>query len=167
MLVGNSEDRRRSAVRPSLFFQRDFCPFACEHALQIPYFIITRQQKSKEIVRGLLKTRLEHLREALTLTWTELQERLGVGESMLYFMRTGARNPSPKVLRRITELEVEAGIATPRPPHIVVKESPVEYTVTRERKQLDIVELKRQVAALKRQLATLERTLEEADHAND
>ena len=109
-------------------------------------------------------SRLDGLKETMTLTWGELSTRLQLSRAMLDFMRTGARNPSPKVLRRITELEVEAGIATPRPPPIVVKESPVEYTVTRNRKPLDIVELKRQVAAMKRQLASLERTIEEATH---
>ena len=109
-------------------------------------------------------SRLDGLKETMTLTWGELSTRLQLSRAMLDFMRTGARNPSPKVLRRITELEVEAGIATPRPPHTVVKESPVDYTVRRDRKQLDIVELRRQVAAMKRQLASLERTIEEATH---
>jgi transcriptional regulator with XRE-family HTH domain len=114
-----------------------------------------------------IQERLGALRTALMLNWRELYERLGISERTLHYLRTGARNPSPKVLRRITELEAEAGIVSPRPVSLAVHSPAVDYTVKRERKPLDIVELKRHVAELKRQVASLERTIEEAEHANN
>jgi hypothetical protein len=97
------------------------------------------------------------------LTWTELQERLGVSESMLYFMRTGARKPSPKMLRRITELEREAGIGTYSPRRLLAREPSADYNPSVERKPLDIVAVRQQVSDLKRQIELLEKLLE--DHS--
>ena len=54
--------------------------------------------------------RLENLRRALTLNWGELATKLEISRAMLDFIRTGARNPSAKVLRKIEQAEIEAGI---------------------------------------------------------
>jgi transcriptional regulator with XRE-family HTH domain len=98
--------------------------------------------------------------------WKELASTLGITVTMLHYLRTGARNPSPKLLRRINELETEAGLVSPVPSRLLVKESEVSYTTKREAKHIDIVEIRRQVADLKRQVASLEKLLEEsnADH---
>ena len=54
--------------------------------------------------------RLEKLKEAKTLSWGELCDLLQVNRSMMHYLRTGERKPSPKLLRRIEEAEKEAGI---------------------------------------------------------
>ena len=59
--------------------------------------------------------RLEKLRKALVLGWSELAERLEISRAMLDFVKTGKRNASPKLLRRIEQAEREAGIATETP----------------------------------------------------
>lgn len=86
---------------------------------------------------------------------------------MLDFMRTGARNPSPKMLRRIMELEVEAGLQRPLSHPMLVRESQADYSHSVDSKHLHITELKRQVAVIERQLAELKRTIEESEHAHD
>jgi transcriptional regulator with XRE-family HTH domain len=133
----------------------------------MPYRYLTAalhvNKESKDFVRGAVRDRLDKLRLTLMLTWNELQERLGVSESMLYFMRTGERQPSPKLMRRIMELEREAGIVTDPPKRLLVSERPAEYTTKVERKPLDIVVLRQQVTDLKRQVAALEKLLEDAD----
>jgi hypothetical protein len=134
----------------------------------MPYRYLTAtlhvNKESKDFVRGAVRDRLEKLRSTLLLTWTELQERLGVSESMLYFMRTGDRHPSPKMLRRIMELESGAGIRSPPVPHpTLVREPPMEYRVGVERKHIDIQAVRQQVTDLKRQVAALEKLLEDAD----
>jgi transcriptional regulator with XRE-family HTH domain len=101
------------------------------------------------------------------LTWNELQERLGVSESMLYFMRTGARNPSPKMLRRIMELETEAGISQPVPSPMMVRETPGVYSVTRPAKHLNIVDLKHDLEQIEALARALRAKLEEVKHADD
>lgn len=109
-----------------------------------------------------MKGRLEKLRSALMLTWGELQQRLSISESMLYFIRTGARQPSPKLLRRIIELEKEAGIEADPPRRLQVREAPSEYVVSVERKPLDIVAVRKQVEQLEAQLLALKKLLEDA-----
>lgn len=78
-----------------------------------------------------MRTRLETLRTRLTMSWIELQKKLDISESTLYFLRTGARKPSPALLRKIVALEIAAGITHPEPqsqPHpIIVKETPPPY----------------------------------------
>ena len=113
-----------------------------------------------------MEERLQRLCERRTQSWKELAESLSIGSTMLHYLRTGARNPSPKVLRKIIELETEAGLVSPVPSRLLVKESEVSYTTKREAKHIDIVEIRRQVADLKRQVASLEKLLEEsnADH---
>jgi transcriptional regulator with XRE-family HTH domain len=113
-----------------------------------------------------MNARLQRLREVLRLEWGELAERLGLSRSMLDFVRKGQRNLSFKALSRLEDVERCAGFTPPPPIRLAVHSPPVEYTVKRERKPLDIVELKRQVAAMKRQLASLERMIEEAEHDN-
>ena len=67
--------------------------------------------------------RLENLRKALTLNWGELAAKLEISRAMLDFIRTGARNPSPRVLRKIEQAEIEAGLRGGR----AVRDSPVDY----------------------------------------
>jgi transcriptional regulator with XRE-family HTH domain len=112
-------------------------------------------------------TRLEGLKESLTLTWGELSKRLQISRAMLDFMRTGDRHPSPKMLRRIMELETEAGLTHPVPSPMMVRESQADYSHSVDSKHLHITELKRQVAVIERQLAELKRTIEESEHAHD
>lgn len=56
--------------------------------------------------------RLEDLRKSLRLNWRELREQIGIGETMLHYLRTGKRTPSPKVHRRIEELEARRTIGS-------------------------------------------------------
>ena len=60
-----------------------------------------------------LSERLERLRHARTVTWAELREVLGIGETMLHYLKTGQRQPSPKLIRRIEQAEREADLLPP------------------------------------------------------
>jgi hypothetical protein len=87
---------------------------------------------------------------------------------MFYALLSGTRNPSPKLQRRISELETEAGLhAAPVAHPMLVRESQADYSHSVDSKHLHITELKRQVAVIERQLAELKRTIEESEHAHD
>lgn len=68
--------------------------------------------------------RLEALRSRLTLSWAELADRIGISRSMLDFVRAGDRDPSPKTLRKIAAVEVDAGL---RSPTMILNEEPSRY----------------------------------------
>lgn len=68
--------------------------------------------------------RLDALRNRLTLSWAELAEKIGISRSMLDFVRAGARDPSPKTLRKIAAVEMEAGL---RSPTMILNEEPSRY----------------------------------------
>ena len=55
-------------------------------------------------------SRLERLKIHHCATWGEICDLLQVNRSMMHYLRTGERQPSPKLLRRIEEAEKEAGI---------------------------------------------------------
>ena len=109
-----------------------------------------------------MKARLDRLRDSLMLSWVELQKRLDISESMLYFVKTGARNPSRKLMRRITELEQEAGLR----PHTlavqVVKESAAEYDANPKAKELNMLELLQDVKRIEENVVALRKRVEEA-----
>ena len=111
-----------------------------------------------------MEERLDRLRGARTEEWKELADTLGITVVMLHYLRKGARNPSPKLLRRIMELETDAGLSPPSNTRLMVRETGPEYVTTRDRKHIDIVEARRQVVELERQLSLLKKTLEDADH---
>lgn len=48
------------------------------------------------------------------MEWGELATHLSLSRSMLDFVRNGHRKPSFKVLRRIEQAEIEAGITPPK-----------------------------------------------------
>jgi transcriptional regulator with XRE-family HTH domain len=62
-----------------------------------------------------LAERLGRLRAARTLSWGELRKDLDVGETTLHYLKTGERNPSPKLLRRIEAAERAAGLVPSGP----------------------------------------------------
>lgn len=70
-----------------------------------------------------MPNRLENLRKALTLNWGELAAKLEISRAMLDFIRTGARNPSPRVLRKIEQAEIEAGLRG----GTLVRDAPADY----------------------------------------
>ena len=55
-----------------------------------------------------LNDRLEALRKSLNLNYKELADMLHISRPMLDFLRSGKRKASPKVMRRIEELERDA-----------------------------------------------------------
>ena len=114
-----------------------------------------------------LPERLDALRSALVLNWREFYERLGISERTLHYIRTGARNPSPKLLRRIMELETEAGLTEPVPSPMMVRETPGVYSVTRPTKHLNIVDLKHDLEQIEAVARALRAKIEEAEHADD
>ncbi|MFH0878571.1 MAG: helix-turn-helix transcriptional regulator [Lentisphaerota bacterium] len=74
---------------------------------------------------------MEVLKERLSLSWGELATHLHISRSMLDFLRNGKRQPSPKMMRSITAVELSAGIAQsshglePKPiSHVVMERSP-------------------------------------------
>lgn len=58
-----------------------------------------------------LSQRVEALRARLLVNWSELAAMLDISRSMLNYVRSGAREPGPKLLRRIAELESRAAPA--------------------------------------------------------
>jgi hypothetical protein len=86
---------------------------------------------------------------------------------MLHYLRTGERKPSPKLMRRIMELETEAGISQPVPSPMMVRETPGVYSVTRPAKHLNIVELKHDLEQIEALARALRAKIEEVEHADD
>jgi transcriptional regulator with XRE-family HTH domain len=118
-----------------------------------------------------MEERLHRLKVARVEEWKELAQALGITVTGLHYLRKGERSPSPKVMRRIIELETQIGITslptTPTPP-VTLRDSQPEYDDKRESKQLNIVslrkelnELKGQVTAVQERLESLLETLEE------
>ncbi len=54
--------------------------------------------------------RLEHLRVVTGKTWDQLAADLGVHRSLLFHVKSGTRNLSSKVMYRLAQAEVAAGI---------------------------------------------------------
>jgi hypothetical protein len=112
-----------------------------------------------------MNERLETLKSRLTLNWGELQKALDISESTLYFLRTGARNPSPKLQRRILELEQKAGLSPAGAPGSPVQETAVKQQGDAPEKEqiIDARSEVREIAAVLRDLAAridrLEKTL--------
>ena len=109
-----------------------------------------------------MKARLDRLRDSLMLSWGELQNRLDISESMLYFIKKGARNPSPKLMRRIVELEQEAGLSKPSASSMTIVESAGEYHVEAGKKAVNMLELLQDVKRIEEQVHTLRTKIEEA-----
>ena len=109
-----------------------------------------------------IEKRLEALRSALLVNWRELAERLAISERSLHYIRLSARNPSSKLMRRIIELEQEAGLR----PHTlavqVVKESAAEYDANPKTKELNMLELLQDVKRIEENVVALRKRVEEA-----
>ncbi len=105
---------------------------------------------------------MEALRNALTVSWGELAERLQISRAMLDFLRTEARNPSQKLLRRIIALEQEAGLFKPSASSMTVVESAGEYHVMAGKKAVNMLELLQDVKRIEEQVHTLRTKIEEA-----
>ena len=69
------------------------------------------QEKSVRSVNVI--KRLDNLRRALGLNWTELASHLDVSRIMLHYVRTGKKPVSVKLGHRIEQAEVRAGIRQP------------------------------------------------------
>ena len=76
---------------------------------------------------------------------------------MLFQCMSGARNPSPKLLRKIIALEQDAGLAKP-PATLAVRESMPGYETA---KQLNKLDLKHLISDLEKTLAALKALLED------
>lgn len=58
--------------------------------------------------------KLHQAKERHGLTWAELGDRLEIGKTMLHYLKTGQREPSEKVIRRLSLLnESEPGAVNP------------------------------------------------------
>lgn len=66
------------------------------------------QEKSDEKCR--LIQRLDKLRVTLQLNWSEVAEKVGLSESMLYQVKAGKKNLSDKAIYRLEVTEKEAGL---------------------------------------------------------
>ena len=114
-----------------------------------------------------MEDRLDKLRGLRFEGWKELAFTLGITVTMLHYLRTGERNPSPKLLRRIMELETEAGISQPVPSPMMVRETPGVYSVIRPTKHLNIVDLKHDLEQIEALARALRAKIEEVESAND
>ncbi|MDZ7317468.1 MAG: hypothetical protein ONB24_15255 [candidate division KSB1 bacterium] len=101
--------------------------------------------------------RLERLRRQLVLDWGGMCRYLGIKRSMLHYLRTGARNPSPKLLRKIIEAERAAGLLPPET-GLPTSGKPASGDFQRLEK-LDRAELKKLLEDVNRMKERLERLL--------
>jgi transcriptional regulator with XRE-family HTH domain len=106
-----------------------------------------------------MKTRLTRLREHLSVNWRELSERLEISPSMLFQCLNNARNPSPKLMRKIVELEHQSGIAPAVSPGAAVREHPGEYRVEKMEKEINKLEAFQEIKRIRESLAKLEHLL--------
>lgn len=112
-----------------------------------------------------VEARLEGLRSALLMNWRELCEQLEISQRTLHYLRISARNPSPKLQRRIAELEQKAGLSPAESPGSVVQETALKQQggVPEKEQIIDARNEVREIAAVLRDLATrierLEKTL--------
>ena len=93
-------------------FRLTFSRCCAYHASQIPHTHLTTQGKSLTFVKSIEK-RLEELRVARRMTWKDLAALLGIGEVMVHYIRKGRRNPSMKLMSRIEDEEINAGLREP------------------------------------------------------
>lgn len=63
-----------------------------------------------------MQKRLETVKRELNLDWGELAARLGISRSMLDQTRKSKRSFGPKIMRRLIQAEIEAGLAQSSPP---------------------------------------------------
>lgn len=68
-----------------------------------------------------LPDRLQALRAALSLNWRELAARLHISEVMIHYIRSGTRNPSPRTMRRVMDLErqIQENVTSPKQPPLL------------------------------------------------
>jgi len=59
-----------------------------------------------------MNERLNRLRFSLGVNWGELAQKLEISRSMLGFIRSGIKDPGPKLKKRISDLEKETGSHT-------------------------------------------------------
>ena len=104
-----------------------------------------------------MEARLNRLRVARMLSWVDLAKALDIGLTMLHYIRSGARNPSSKLLRKIIALEQDAGLAKP-PATLAVRESMPGYETA---KQLNKLDLKHLISDLEKTLLALKALLED------
>lgn len=98
-----------------------------------------------------MKARLEILRDTKHLEWGELAQALGISRSMLDHVRSGFRSFGPKTIRRLEQLEVDAGIKTAHR----VAEEPGTY-MTRNVAE----EMRRELREMKKDLATMDKRVD-------
>jgi transcriptional regulator with XRE-family HTH domain len=106
-----------------------------------------------------IEERLESLRGALLVNWRELCEKLDISERTLHYIRISERNPSPKLIRKIVELEHQAGIAPAVSPGAAVREHPGEYRVEKMEKEINKLEAIQEINRIRESLAKLEKLL--------
>lgn len=92
---------------------------------------IHTQAQSEAFVNFL--SRVEKLREALKMTKGEVYRHLVISPAMISMIRSEARVPGPKIIRRLEAAERVAGLAPPSKPGSsdvsAVREAPAVYGV--------------------------------------
>jgi transcriptional regulator with XRE-family HTH domain len=105
------------------------------------------QEKSAEKCSS--KERLDRLRVGLQVNWSEIAKLLNLSESMIYQVKSGAKELSQKALWRLAKAEREAGIGDFMEGSFavaqVIKETPEAYgrESHRERNRRIAAELRR------------------------
>ncbi|MBU4460037.1 MAG: hypothetical protein KJ579_05675 [Verrucomicrobia bacterium] len=107
---------------------------------------------------------MEVLRAHHCVTWGELAGVLGISRSMLDFVRNGAREPGPKVLRKIIAAEIAAGLVPPAPSEamaiasdvgVLKADAPLGDRIENARLERKIDELTRIVEAMQKDVSEL------------
>jgi transcriptional regulator with XRE-family HTH domain len=109
-----------------------------------------------------IEERLESLRGALLVNWRELCEKLGISERTLHYIRISARNPSPKLMRKIVELEQSCGVVFSGVQPTVAKESASDYRTEAPRKVVNMLEIEHRLKAVADEVSAIRELIKEA-----
>lgn len=108
-----------------------------------------------------MDVRLHNLKEALHLEWGELAQRLSISRSLLDQARKNTRKFGPKPMRRLVELEREAGITLALSSHVSDGHQGGLSELSTPLKKDKILALESAVATLTQNLTAVQKALEE------
>ena len=110
--------------------------------------------------------RLQILRETLRLQWGELAQRMRISRSMLDQVRAGKRALSYKAIRRLEQVEIEAGVLsmplkTESPPLTLHVHEPPAETPTKKKK---FVALRERMDRMETDIQDMRTIINELEH---
>ena len=119
--------------------------------------------------------RLDRLKAHHCATWGELAQIIGISRSMLDFIRLGQRDAGPKVLRKIRNAEVEAGIVNSTRGVNYSSKTPAKAGISGSGKSIiwkkrvsgELAKIREEMAQWGTRIEALERELQEEGNENE